>query len=224
MSDKLIEEMEGVKGASSITWLNEPYVGLVQVKEIKLSEEAQGYTGSPYFRFLIRTADGRQSNITFWREIAGDDPKKNETKKGKLKSFLENCEADATKKGMEYLKSAIGKKLNMVLKKREFVLKASGDKPPRIDTDIIYSFSAKRAEPIEIQNLSQLHIHLSEEDRKKFQAECDAYNKKDAAPKEKTALENAQGAGMKTDAPVTETNTQQQEEKKSPENEEDIPF
>src|SRR5690348_1320417 len=137
MSDKLTEELEGVKGASSTTWLNEPYIGLVQVKEVTLSENVQGYTGSPYFKFLIKTADGRQIHIRFWREIEGGDQSKNDSKKSKLKNFLEHCEADTTKKGLEYLQSAIGKKLNMVLKKREYVLAATADKPPRIDTEII---------------------------------------------------------------------------------------
>jgi hypothetical protein len=199
-------EIQSLKStvAPVIDWLKEPYIGLVQVKELKLSENVANYTGKPFFKFLLKTSDGRQANIIFWREIFGDDAKKNEEKRNKLKKFIDNCEPDDTKDGLEWISSVIGKKLNVVLKKREYVITGAPGKPPRIDTDIVYSYSAKREEVIEIQNLSQLHINLSDADRKAFDEACKAFNDAEPVEQKKDALDEAKGAAFKNNTPEAE--------------------
>ena len=106
-------------------WLSEPYVGMVQVKDVMFSDDLKvganktPYTGSPFFKFLIATRDGERVWLTFWRSVPGGDESKNQAKKEKIKTFLDNAEADTSKEGRDFLKSIIGNKLQMVIKKTE---------------------------------------------------------------------------------------------------------
>lgn len=182
MSDeKLINELNVIKGATppDSKWLKEPFVGLIKIVDIKISEKEKKkdgtlYTGLPYFKFMILTKTREQSSIIFWREVEGADAKKNEDKRNKLKKFLDNAGADTTKTGLDYLNSVIGKKLKAVLKTQdEFSTSSTG--VPQVLKKITYSYSCKETEELEGVNISQLHIPLSEKDQAAYNSAIAVY-------------------------------------------------
>jgi hypothetical protein len=181
-------------------WLSEPYVGMVQVKDVMFSDDLKvganktPYTGSPFFKFLIATRDGERVWLTFWRSVPGGDEAKNQAKKEKIKTFLDNAEADTSKEGRDFLKSIIGNKLQMVIKKTEsWATNKNGI--PQIFTQHFYSYSKKKDENLE-QDASNLYYRMSEADLEAFHKACEEFTAKSGKTPEE-ALGNAinQSAG-----------------------------
>lgn len=195
----LNNEISGIKKTEpeELQWLNEPYRGMVQIKDIQLSEnvkkgDGKAYSGKPFFKFLLKTPEKEQVWIIFWREIPGDDDEKNRKKRDRLKKFLDNAKADESKEGLEYLQSTIGKKLQVCIKKKdEFITNKQGI--PEIRSNVFYSYSVSATENIGEDNGKQ-YYRLSDEDRNKFNSACAAYeNQTGKSIQQEGALDEAKG-------------------------------
>lgn len=182
MSEELKAEVGAIKDtvAPEVKWLKDPFVGKIEIKDFILSENEKGkggqgsYTGSPFFKYKIRTQSKEDAFIVFWRVTDQDDEKKAAGKREKLKKFLDNAGADpAIEDPIAYLKSVIGKKLHAVMKIQEEFVTDQG--VPRIATRLVYSYSDKLSNPITISDISKLIIKLSPADQKAFDDAVAAY-------------------------------------------------
>jgi hypothetical protein len=208
----LNSEISGIKKTepNEIKWLQDPYIGMVQIKDLRISEDVKKgdgkpYTGKPFFQFLIATKEGERTWIIFWREVDGED-EKNLTKREKLKSFLENAKADEKLEGMEYLKSVINQKLQMCLKKKdEIITNKAGI--PEIRSNIFYSYSAPATEQL-TADISKMYYRLSDEDRAKFEKMCAEYESQTGTSVEdasKGAIEESKGEDFEAEEGQEET-------------------
>jgi len=218
----LENELNSVKDTKTDKWLVEPYVGMIQIKKVEISEkvtkkDGTPYTGSPFFKFYFATEFGERSSITFWREVEGGDPTKNENKKAKLKKFLDNCKADDSLQGLAYLESCVSKKLHVLIKRVEsWDSKDNG--VPRIKSNLVYWFSSDT--PIET-DLSELIIRLSDQDKKAFEAACVKFNESHGVEESKGALNQAKA----TDFDNQEEDATSEDSKDSaPQGDDDIPY
>lgn len=211
MNDALKSEVGAIKGtvAPEVKWLKDPFVGKIEIKDFILSENEKGkggqgpYTGSPFFKYKIRTQSKEDAFIVFWRVTDQDDEKKAAGKREKLKKFLDNAGADpAIEDPIAYLKSVIGKKLHAVMKIQEEFVTDQG--VPRIATRLVYSYSDKLDKPIVITDISKLIIKLSPADQKAFDEAVAQYEASagQSAPTEKLAASSeAESASPEDDLP-----------------------
>jgi hypothetical protein len=184
MSEDLNKEIDQIKGTEvpETKWLKEAYVGTIKIKSLIVSEEHKGadgkaYTGKPFFKFMIITRSKEDASIVFWRTTKEDTPEVARKKIEKIKKFLDNCGADNTKTGIEFLKSAIGKYVEVVMKLQEEWFTDKNDGSPRIRTKVIYSYSQKYKEPIIVNDVSQLIIKLDDKKQAEYNAAVAEYER-----------------------------------------------
>jgi hypothetical protein len=184
MSEDLNKEIDQIKGTEvpETKWLKEAYVGTIQVKSLIVSEEHKGadgkaYTGKPFFKFMVRTRNKEDASIVFWRTTKEDTPEVATKKIEKIKKFLDNCGADSTKTGIEFLKSVVGKFVEVVMKLQEEWFTDKNDGSPRIRTKVIYSYSQKYKEPIIVNDVSQLIIKLDDKKQAEYNAAVAEYER-----------------------------------------------
>jgi hypothetical protein len=177
----ITDAIQGAQGGQT-SWLREPYVGRVEIKKIKYSEDAvkngKPYTGTPYFKYLVITkpasGESYMTEILLWRPSKNDTEEKANNKLAKIKGLYDSCGIDSKLSGQEYLEAILGKECNMVIQMQEKALLQS--KPPKIINNPTYWFSKPVDEFIEITQ-DKLFWRLSEAEHKKFLAASDKYNK-----------------------------------------------
>jgi hypothetical protein len=176
-------EMDAIAGAETGSkYITEPCVALVEVVSYKMSEERPEYKGTPYMEIVVKTVeadpkDSKTSTISFYRTKDGDSDKAREFKLKRMKEFLENAGANFELKGLEVVKSAIGKQLKCLFKQVEYIGKDKNNhNKPEIKKAIEYSFSKKKDEKIE-GNQSYFTSTLKEADLNKFKAQLEIWER-----------------------------------------------
>jgi len=180
MSNKLVNEFAEISKADlGPTYINEPGVKLVTIKDVKLSESNPDYKGNPYIEITLEDKDGAINNAKFFRvtENDSDDAKRIKTKI--LKEFFINAKAnnDKINSPVEYLNSIKNKKVKVFFRKEEYVgYEKDNMNKPVIKSIVKYGWSSAENEDI-YGNQSHLLKPLNDDKRNKFNYELDNWNK-----------------------------------------------
>lgn len=170
------DELNAIKKTeTSAKYINKPGVQLLKVTNYSLSESNKDYKGKPYIEFNMTNADGEITNAKFYRAQADDSDKAKDFKRKQLKEFFDNVGANFELEGEEFLKSAVNKKLKVLLREEEYIGKdKTNNNKPEIKSIVRYAWSA--AEDGEIGgNQSHLHKKLDEKRMSQFKAQLDAW-------------------------------------------------
>lgn len=163
-------EMNSIKNTEIQTsdYITEPQIAIVTVKSIKV-ETPEGK--KPYLDVVFETDDKKISSNRFYLSIDGDSEASAQFKRERIKRLLQNCGADLELAGDGAIKDAIGKKVQVLFKSREYIgYDKDMNNKPIIKTTIEYSFSEKVDKTIN-GNETYFKGYLKEADQKKFEGE-----------------------------------------------------
>lgn len=170
------DELNAIKKTeTSAKYITKPGVQLLKVTNYSLSEKDENYKGKPYIEFNMVNADGEITNAKFYRAQKDDSDTAKDFKRKQLKEFFDNVGADFELEGEEFLKSAVNKKLKVLLREEEYIGKdKTNNNKPEIKSIVRYAWSA--AEDGEIGgNQSHLHKKLDEKRMTQYKAQLDAW-------------------------------------------------
>lgn len=183
-------EMNSIKNTEvqASEYITEPQIAVVTVKSIKV-ETPEGK--KPYLDIVFETEDGKKSTNRFYLAIEGDSEASAQFKRERIKRLLQNCEADLNLPGDGAIKDAIGKKVQVLFKSREYIgYDKDLNNKPVIRTTIEYSFSERLDKTIN-GNETYFRGYLKEADQKKFEGELNMWER-----------DNSHLAGQNANAPT----------------------
>jgi hypothetical protein len=174
----LENEMNDIANEKVSRFIDEAGVYSLQIKGFKTSEDDQKYIGKPFFEFEVEeVGTAKKANIRFYRTTKDDKEEVQKYKRAAIKSFLENADANFTLKGIDMLKSVIGKKVKALFKKEEFIGKDKDqNNMPVIKESVKYSFSKPINEEI-TGTQNYLYKRLSPADIEKYNEQLKDWKK-----------------------------------------------
>ena len=114
---------------------------IVNVKRFQTSDTKEGYTGSPYYEYIIETNDGKVQYIKFWKIKPTDAQRTAEFKTKLVKEFLQNCGVTAFENLDAALNAAVGRQVGICLAFKEYWYEDRNTGEPKIGRRTEYKFS-----------------------------------------------------------------------------------
>lgn len=160
-------EMNSIKDTEvkESEYINAPCILEVAVKNITV-ETPEGK--KPYLEVTFEADDNRISKDRFYLAVEGDSEASAQFKRERIKRLLMNCEANLELPGDGPIKDAIGKKVQVLFKSREYIgVDENQNNKPVIKETIEYSFSEKIGKKINA-NETYFKGYLRPEDQQKL--------------------------------------------------------
>lgn len=139
-------------------YISSPMVALVEVAEVKLSEDKDPkYTGCPYLEVTFKIAkgeknEGQQNTSKFFRVRDKDGEDTRGFKLDAIKKFFTNAGVDMKIAGAKALVEVVGKQLKVLFRSEEYVgYDKNNNNKPTIKTTIKYLYSGPAGEELQGQ-------------------------------------------------------------------------
>lgn len=144
--------------SSGGNYISSPMVALVEVTEVKLSEDKdKAYTGCPYLEVTFKIAEGeknagQQNTSKFFRVRDKDGEDTRGYKLDAIKKFFTNAGVDMKVAGAKALVEVVGKKIKVLFRSEEYVgYDKNNSNKPVIKTTIKYLYSGPADEELQGQ-------------------------------------------------------------------------